>query len=89
MTNTYLSICQKIFNFLARSKEHKCEIIEDFTNKQLLTLWDMATPEETASSIKKFYTKPMEECLRRQSVTLETKHDENIRFWDNVRQILS
>ena len=70
-------------------KEPNSETSENLANKEDRTLWDMATPEKAAQSIKKFYSDPMEECLRRQSVALKAKHAENIRFWDSVRQKLS
>ena len=88
MTNTYLSDCHKMTDSKSPPKEPNSEINEDLANRQGRNLWDMATPEKTAQSIQKFYSDPLEECLRRQSVAQKTKHAENIRFWDSVRQKL-
>ena len=89
MTNTYLSDCHKMTDSKSPPKEANSEISENLANREDRTLWDMATPEKAAQSIQKFYSDPLEECLRRQSIALEAKHAENILFWDSVRQILS
>jgi len=53
------------------------------------SLWEIATPEEVATSIVVFYPDdPIAELDRREDYAREKEQTDNLRFWGEVRQLI-
>lgn len=84
MTDITLSLLQKILACVSLPEKSNGEIVENSVSRQSRTLWDITTTEEVAYSILAFYSDPMEEFLRRQTVALKAENTANILFWEKV-----